>query len=157
MMRGISILTAVICLSMGFVAYAEPEKNTIPIFTDDTPVAAISSDHPTFTIKLKSNPTTGYAWYLRDFNASLIEPVKHVFEMATDKKLIGASGYELWTFKVKPAGFVVPQQMMIRFVYARPSETADNSTLLIFKVTTQKVEAKENNASSAIKKKKTEH
>ena len=49
---------------------------------------------------------------------------------------MGASGYEWWTFQVKPQGFVVPHQTTIGFVYARPWEGANNSTPVEFHITT---------------------
>jgi inhibitor of cysteine peptidase len=107
-------------------AYYSEEKTAI----EATPM------RPVFVIKLKSNPTTGYSWFLRDYNATLIESVKHEFVPSTDKKLVGAPGYELWTFKVNPAGFSVPQQTTIRFVYTRPWEQNEETSQAIFKVST---------------------
>jgi inhibitor of cysteine peptidase len=106
----------------------------LPIYTQDKLAAVVTSDQPEFVIKLKSNPTTGYSWFLRDYNFELIVPISHVFEPAEDKKLLGAPGYETWIFKAKPAAFVVPQQTSIRFVYARPWETGEGSMQLMFKV-----------------------
>jgi inhibitor of cysteine peptidase len=105
-------------------------------YTEDHSNIIVTKQHPEFTIKLKSNPTTGYAWFLREFNKALMKPVKHHFEVPKTK-LIGAPGYELWTFQMKPAAFIVPQQTEVRFIYARPWKSTDNSTPIIFKVTTQ--------------------
>jgi inhibitor of cysteine peptidase len=110
--------------------------NESNVYTEDKPNIALDAEHTEFTIKLKSNPTTGYAWFLREYNHHLITPVKHSFQTG-NAKLIGASGYELWTFKMSPAAFVVPQQMIIRFVYARPWQGAENSTQVVFRVTTR--------------------
>lgn len=110
-----------------------------PTFTEDKQAIVITKDDPRFILKLKSNPTTGYSWFLREYNSNLIEPIKHGTETPANKKLMGAPGYELWTFRMKPAGFIVPQQTTVRFVYARPWETADNSTQVMFKVSTQGV------------------
>lgn len=104
-------------------------------YTEDKPNIMVSKDHPQFTLKLKSNPTTGYSWYLREYNSRVITPIKQSFE-PSKQQLIGAPGYEFWTFKVKPDGFVVPQQMMIRMIYARPFST-DGGTQVIFRVSTQ--------------------
>ncbi len=96
----------------------------------------VTVKQPEFIIKLKSNPSTGYSWFLREYNANLIAPVKHTYEAGT-KNLIGSSGFELWTFRVKPAGFTVPQQTVIRMIYTRPWEGSDTSTQMVFRVTTQ--------------------
>lgn len=91
---------------------------------------------PEFILKLKSNPTTGYTWFLREYDANLIAPVKHSYQQPV-KELIGAAGFETWTFRVKSAGFNVPQQTTIRMVYARPWQGGDNSTQLVFRISTQ--------------------
>ncbi len=95
----------------------------------------MTSSQPEFVIKLKSNPTTGYSWFLREYDNTIMTAVKHRFQPPT-QALIGASGFELWTFRVKPAGFVVPQQTTIRMVYMRPWQGSDSSTQLVFRVTT---------------------
>jgi len=94
----------------------------------------VSAGQPVFIVKLKSNPTTGYTWFLREYDTSLIMPVKHSYQ-APQSNLIGSSSFELWTFRVKPAGFVVPQQTTMRMVYARPWQS-EGSTQLVFRVTT---------------------
>ncbi|EKD73353.1 MAG: hypothetical protein ACD_45C00348G0002 [uncultured bacterium] len=109
--------------------------NANSVYTEDKLAVMVLANHPEFIIKLKSNPTTGYSWFLRSYDANLIQPVKHVFEPPADKKLMGASGYDVWTFRIKPAGFVVPQQTVMRFVYARPWTVADDAQQLVFTVT----------------------
>lgn len=109
---------------------------TTPIYTQEKPNIVVTADAPLFTLKLESNPTTGYTWFLQEYDASLIQPVSHHYEQG-DKKLIGSPGYELWTFKVKPAGFIVPHRTSLRFLYARGWEGADNSTQAVFRISTQ--------------------
>jgi inhibitor of cysteine peptidase len=105
------------------------------VYTEQQPNISVDAAHRIFTIKLKSNRTTGYSWYLREYDPNLLLPEKHSFE-APKERLIGAPGYELWTFQVKPAGFVVPQQTTIRFIYARSWDTTDGATPLVFHVST---------------------
>jgi len=106
-----------------------------PIYTEDKLAIMVTADKPEFVIKLTSNPTTGYSWYLREYDNNIISPVKHYFGAPT-RQLVGAVGYELWTLKVKPAGFIVPQQTIVRFVYARPWDAEDQAKQLVFRVTT---------------------
>ncbi len=106
------------------------------IYTEDKTAIRVAANEPSFIIKLKSNPTTGYSWFLRSYDVNYMQPVKHGFEGPSDKKLLGAPGYELWTFKVKPSAFVVPVQTTIRFVYARPWETDDKARQVVFLVST---------------------
>ena len=121
-----------ICLlSLFHVAVAEPV-----IYTQDKTAITMTASNPQFTIKLISNPTTGYSWFLREYHPYFLEPVSHQFKSAEYKKLIGAPGYELWTFRVKPSAFKVPQQTVIRFIYTRPWENASRVQQVVFRVST---------------------
>lgn len=133
------------CLSLvvGATVPAVNDKNkTAPapvdstVYTEDKPNISVDAKHPDFTLKIKSNPTTGYAWFLREYDSNLITPVKHSFA-APETNLLGAPGFEIWTFHVKPTGFVVPQQTIIRMIYARPWQGSDSSTQLVFRISTQ--------------------
>lgn len=114
----------------------EVDTKSNNVFTEEKLNILVSPHQPEFTLKLKSNPTTGYTWFLRGYDSNLISPVKHSFQ-AGNQKLMGAPGFEYWTFRVKPAGFTVPQQTMIRMIYARPWASSDSSTVLVFHITTQ--------------------
>ena len=109
---------------------------TMPVPTEDKPVVMVQSTNPEFTIKLKSNPTTGYTWFLRGYDATILEPIKKHYEASPNKKLLGAPGYETWTFRVKAHGFVVPMQTFIRFVYSRPWEMNSQAKQVVFQVST---------------------
>ena len=111
----VTVFSAMIFASTTEKAVDAPEN----IYDEDKQNIIVNIKHPEFILKLKSNPTTGYSWYLREYDANLISPIKHAFQQPV-KELIGASGFESWTFRVKPAGFTVPQQTTIRMVYARP-------------------------------------
>jgi inhibitor of cysteine peptidase len=112
------------------------DKSNPTIYTEDKLNIMVTKDQPQFVIRLKANPTTGYSWFLREYNSSLITPLKHQYE-APNTKLIGAPGYEVWTFSIKPTGFTVPQVTQIHFVYARPWESDVNNQQLVFKISTE--------------------
>jgi inhibitor of cysteine peptidase len=126
------------CLCFSAVVFAAPKNPPAPTAAhlQDKPAFVVMSDQPVFQIKLKSNPTTGYSWYLREWNSEVVEPLKHQFEAPTTKKLMGAPGYEIWTFRAKPGAFVVPLQTILRFVYARSWEVGENPSQAVFRVTT---------------------
>lgn len=137
LMRKIMTLL-LICFPVSHVIAATVSKPQPPVvYTEDKPVAVVTSSNPVFSIKLKSNPTTGYSWYLRSYDTNVLQPVKHIFEQPENRKLLGAPGYEVWTFRVKPDGFKVPMQTMIRFVYARSWQIDEQGKQLVFQVTTQ--------------------
>lgn len=122
------------CVANSVMAYAATEDNHT--YTEDKTSISVNVKDPVFVLKLKSNPTTGYTWFLREYDSTLITPVKNEY-VQPNKKLIGAPGFENWTFKVKPAGFTVPQQTTIRMVYTRPWQSNDSGTQLVFRITTQ--------------------
>jgi len=136
----IKMMLLIMCFSMN-QSQARPttvaEAQLPIVYTEDKPAAVVQANQPEFSIKLKSNPTTGYSWYLRSYDANLVQPVKHVYEAPANKKLIGASGYEIWTFRVKANGFLVPMQTAIRFVYTRPWEANGQAKQVVFEVATQ--------------------
>ena len=124
------VMGLVMCLSMGQVMASSV------IYTEDKPAIRVEAKNPEFAIRLQSNPTTGYSWYLQSYDANVVQPVKHVYEPPANKKLIGAPGSEVWTFRVKPSGFVVPMQTLIHLVYARAWEMNGQAKQVVFQVTT---------------------
>jgi inhibitor of cysteine peptidase len=106
------------------------------IYTENQLDIVVSPKHAEFTLKIKSNPSTGYTWFLHAYDNYLIVPLKHRFEPA-NSKVLGASSYEFWTFKVKPIAFSVPQYTNFRMIYARPWKSSDDSTELVFTIFTQ--------------------
>lgn len=108
----------------------------VNVYTENKCAITVASVQPQFVIQLNSNPTTGYRWFLQQFAHDLVQPLQHKFIAATDKKLIGAPGVERWTFAVLPAAFVVPQQIILSFVYARPFEIAPPAKKIICRVST---------------------
>ncbi len=105
------------------------------VYTEDKLAVTVTPDQAQFMVKLKSNPTTGYSWFLREYNDKLIKPIKQSY-IPGDKKLIGSSGYQVWVFAVQKNAFTVPQQTMLHFIYARPWDVKEPSSELIFKVST---------------------
>jgi inhibitor of cysteine peptidase len=70
----------------------------------------------TFTIRMQSNPSTGYGWQLSKALDNRISLVTNVF-LSPDSKLMGAGGHEIWTFKAVAQG-----QTEIAMEYVRPWE-----------------------------------
>lgn len=112
------------------------QQKEVITYSEDKLAVSVLPEQPQFIVRLKSNPTTGFSWFLSGYNAQLLKPVKQSYLAATDKKLIGAAGYETWVFEVKPDAFIVPQQTEIHFVYARPWSVTEQANQLVFKVST---------------------
>lgn len=136
-MRNIANLFKLFILLMVIFSIGKTMADTAPnTYTEDKLAVTVTPDKPTFFIQLKSNPTTGFMWYLRSYDATVLQPVKHAFVAPENKKLIGAPGFEVWTFRVKPAGFAVPMQTQVRFVYGRAWEADGQAKQVVFQVTT---------------------
>ncbi|HVO71783.1 MAG TPA: protease inhibitor I42 family protein, partial [Aggregatilineaceae bacterium] len=69
-----------------------------------------------FTVKLASNPSTGYSWVLAGCLPNWLEQVDKTF-VATNPGLPGGGGTEYWTFRATAAGSAT-----LAFQYQRPWE-----------------------------------
>jgi len=79
--------------------------------------------HRDFTISLKSNPSTGYKWYLVRYDTNFIEPLRHEYKPAASKdhkKKLGAPGLEVWHFRASERAFRVPHMFTMVFIYKQP-------------------------------------
>lgn len=79
----------------------------------------VKSNSPEFILTLPSNPSTGYSWFLMDYNGQLIQPESYKFKPNTSKK-VGAPGQSIWVFELEDSAFTVPQLLKITLIYARP-------------------------------------
>jgi len=113
-------LTLILTLTLLSPAFALEKPATQPIFTSNKKPLLISQKQPTFTITLQSNPTTGFSWQLKSYSKNLINFIGHQYYPPKNKKLLGAPGYETWTFEAKKADYAVNQVGHIRLDYARP-------------------------------------
>lgn len=104
-------------LVIGVFAMAQAEQTVK--YSNPTKPIIVSQARAEFTLTMKSNPTTGYSWFLVDYNGNLIQPVSHKF-IAQKNNMPGAGGHEIWTFRVVDEAFNVPQITRIKLVYARP-------------------------------------
>lgn len=121
---------AAILLSYSVHLYAA----NVPITNPKQPIQ-VASKKPQFTIKLKSNPSTGYSWFINHYDAQLVTLVSHAYQPPTNAKLVGAPGVEVWTFKINRRAFLAPHMFNIQFVYARPWDLTDKMTTYVTVVT----------------------
>ena len=131
----VAIMSLLSCQSILAADLPSASKNGPMVYEVSRPVIMVSKNQPVFIIKLDSNPSTGYTWLLRDYDKSVLVPVKRQYT-PPDSRLMGASGYELWTFRVKQEVFTVPQRTTLRFIYERPWENSQNVKQTEFVITT---------------------
>lgn len=106
----------------GAVCAAAADKTATPKMTDINKTVVVAPGQDTITLRLASNRTTGYAWYLAGVDNHLIEPVSNSYEHPTGKGLVGEPGVSVWTFKVDTGDIKVPTYTTIKMIYARPWE-----------------------------------
>lgn len=107
--------------------------DTLP--SSDTKPLIVMNKQPTVSIRLKSNPTTGYRWFIRSYPPDFVVPVTHRVEKPTST-LVGAPTQEVFEFKLKPVAFKAPHQFIIRFSYFRPFESNGKVETKSFKIIT---------------------
>jgi inhibitor of cysteine peptidase len=76
---------------------------------------------PRFTVRLNANATTGFQWFLMNYDHDLIRPTRSYYQ-AGNSKLVGAPGMSVWEFQVLSQAFRVPQVTHLEFEYRRPWE-----------------------------------
>lgn len=133
------MITLIVLLPLVLGAVSAPSKKTNLLETlgavnmpskktnilDDQPVTDASKalpvfkNSPQFSIKVVSNPTTGYHWYLTDYDPQFVVPMSHQYYPPRTNKL-GAGGYNIWVFKVTPKAFLVPHLLKVGMRYTRP-------------------------------------
>ena len=97
--------------------------------------AILTPPHPTYQLRLDSNPTTGYAWYVEHYDQKYLTLISHHY-IPSKTHLIGAGGKEVWVFSAKPNSFKVPRVNKISMVYARPWDVAHGTFRTFYVVTT---------------------
>lgn len=90
--------------------------------TAQHPLVMVTARQPEFIVRLPSNPTTGYRWFLREVPDAIRPLSSKYVKPAESNLLVGSGGEEVWRFRVTATP--VPRQWKLHFVYARPFETA---------------------------------
>ncbi len=126
---GLSMLVG--CFACSMYCYAKSVKKPLPAatteqteplqsaYTDPNKMIQVTPDKAMVVLKIKSNPTTGYMWFLSSYDSNLLTPVSRQY-IPSKSDLVGAGGYVEWTFSVNKQAFVVPQLTHINLHYIRP-------------------------------------
>ncbi|MHA7898390.1 MAG: protease inhibitor I42 family protein [Henriciella sp.] len=79
-------------------------------------------------LKLESNPTTGYFWYLKDIDASQIDQLSDdYFADPAPEGLVGSGGHQMFVFEALSTG-----KSKLKLSYERsPQDVAETLTLNI--------------------------
>lgn len=96
----------------------------------DPTTVIVDHNQSGFTVRLKANPTTGYSWFLQQYDNTLVTVQDHQYQAPTSQ-LVGAGGVDVWHFKLTPQAQLGPVTTQIHFVYARPWEIQQGSETVI--------------------------
>lgn len=122
------------CMAVLLGGIAQAQVSNKVVFSDPDKEIVVTKDAPEFDIVLESNPTTGYSWVIEKCDINLVTQVKTAFYPPNggtgNKLLVGAPGYQKWTFKVvNPVFFTGSQNTSIALIYKRPWEKQAIKTL----------------------------
>lgn len=114
-----------------------PLSHALPVntYTDTEKSISVEKDTTRFIIKLSSNPTTGYSWFLQYYDKDILTPSGHNYK-PDNPMLVGSGGVDEWSFAVSSQAFVVPRVTKLIFIYARPWNVKDVISTKTFYVVT---------------------
>jgi len=97
----------------------------------------VRSSDPEFVVRLPSNRTTGFSWFLlSDNKKNVIEAVSAKYQLSK-RKMLGAPGVSVWTFNVDKDAFDVPRILHVTMMYARPWDLKNARKKVITVITLQ--------------------
>jgi predicted secreted protein len=104
--------------------YADQAPANIPINSIAYTVPVQNTPARSFEIALPANPSTGYLWFLEDYNTARMKPLHHHYTQSTSKTTsakpcIGQGGIDTWVFEILPQPASIPQITHLRFVSRR--------------------------------------
>jgi inhibitor of cysteine peptidase len=96
------------------VFYSSPSTGAVAITLDEfvaqrDMLKYVVATYPgTVTVKLGSNPSTGYSWVVTEIvHPEVIEQVSEGYEGPTATNIVGAGGTDVWVFNTKDTGFAI--------------------------------------------------
>ena len=91
-------------------------------------VKSVEISHPgSLTVKLGSNPTTGYGWEEANIsNTAVVTQASREFVGPENTGMVGAGGTDVWVFDSKNVG-----NATIKFNYSRPWEGGEKGTFTL--------------------------
>lgn len=128
----ITLILCIIMMSTSFRTAGKDEDKNVFNFPNGSNTMNVSVNNgEEFTIKLKGNPTTGYAWYLKDptkLDKSIVKPTNlnkfNSADYVSDQHpegMVGVGGSYLFKFEAVSKTDLVD----INFVYKRSWETTN--------------------------------
>ena len=127
-----------LALSLGLFINANTQAATAPeILKADSSETSylVNSNSPLISIPLESNRTTGYNWYLEEYNEKLIQPITSYYDSDTNSRqsgMVGTPGVTTWKFTILEPAFQVPTVTKIVLRYAKSWNQSSSITKTIW-------------------------
>lgn len=116
-----SVILIVIVVVGGVFVYISSSKTPAMIEVAENQQNVEIKNGQEFTITLTSNPSTGYSWSVDDtYDKNIISKISNEF-IASNTKMSGAPGRELWIFKGTSTG-----NTKLNFTYTRQGDDKTN-------------------------------
>lgn len=107
------------------LALALMAGSTIAQAGDNNKALTVSAQQTTVTVTLPSNATTGYQWFVTDYDHHLLELKNYQYQAPNNGKM-GAPGAAVFKFTALSSFTAAPQLTKINFVYARAWDVKEN-------------------------------
>ncbi|OFZ55307.1 MAG: hypothetical protein A3D92_11255 [Bacteroidetes bacterium RIFCSPHIGHO2_02_FULL_44_7] len=108
-----------LCLSIVVFSSQAQVPDSQPL-TNTTRPMLVKPSQGELVIRLASNGTTGYLWFLTYYDHALLTLEGHHYIAPPVSKMVGVPGVEEWHFKVSPSAFLAPQLSTVNFVHMQP-------------------------------------
>ena len=107
-------------------------------FSDPAKAITVKAEDPRFRIRLASNPTTGYRWYLKPWSTPWLKVINQTYTPG-DSGSLGSSGSQTWEFELSAQAFNASFLLPIEFISLRSWDLKDLSAAksTVFYVSTE--------------------
>lgn len=124
----------VLLSSVSSIVLADDQNTAI---TDLKKPVHLRAGQPSLTLRLPSNATTGYSWFLGCFDHHLLTLKAHRYIAPKSMGAVGVGGVEEWIFAVSKAAYLAPQKTEIHLQYMRGWELPTNPEMVVTIVSEQ--------------------
>ena len=133
-------MTPLLALALGLIISTPCYATTsTEVLTADTAEKSflVTLDNPIISIPIENNRTTGYNWYLEEYNDKLVQPLASSYttnQEGLQAGMVGAPGITTWKFKVLESAFHVPTvtKVVLRYAKSWSHKASITKTLWIY-------------------------
>lgn len=95
----------------------------------------VADNQSTVQITLPANVTTGYQWYVENYDHALLSLQSYQYARG-DSQQLGSSGNAVFVFNIDPGFYDAPQITNLTFIYQRPWSPGQNTSTAVISLST---------------------